>query len=521
MRHSLRKPNIPTVRVTLLWLVTACVFPASLMSIGLVTFNYQREQQQIKADALSTARAMTSVIDLDLAGIQGTLVALSTSPSILTHDFAALNDQAKTALKGQGVLSVVLADRDGQHFVNTFLGTGVALPKTPNPPDMQRIFQTGKPIVTNIFQGAATKKPLLSVTVPVFVNGNVAYFLAGAVPPERFSNLMKKQHLPDQWTGTLLDGNKVVIGRTVDPERFLGRQINQESQKNVEAKLEGSFETVNFAKTPVVIVYSRSVLSNWTVFMNVPRALLTQALFKSLFMIGVMTIFLFALSMALARWISKRVAISVTGLVKPALALGTSDPVEIPLVHFREAQTVGEALVTASKLLARYQNLAMHDALTGLPNRALFDELLHHQLELSKRTRSGLAVMFIDLDGFKAINDTHGHLVGDKLLCMVADRLKNTVRSTDIVARFGGDEFAVALAYAGPQEAKLVAAKLIKELSLSYQINGVAAYVSASIGIATYPESGTDRTVIIGVADQLMYRSKNNGKNQFSIMTQG
>lgn len=109
----MQKPNVPTVRVTLFWLVTACVLPASLMSIGVVAFNYQREQQQIRGEALATARAMTSVIDLDLVGVRGTLTALSTSPSISARDFSALNDQANTALKNQGFLISVLADRDG------------------------------------------------------------------------------------------------------------------------------------------------------------------------------------------------------------------------------------------------------------------------------------------------------------------------------------------------------------------------------------------------------------------------
>lgn len=296
--------------------------------------------------------------------------------------------------------------------------------------------------------------------------------------------------------------------------------MNVESRKHIAEALEGTFETINFNKTPVVIVYSRSVLSNWTVLMNVPRALLTEALVRSLSAIALMTVFLFAVSMALAGWISKRVATSVTGLVKPALALGASRPVEIPPVHIREAQTVGEALVTASILLSKYQSLAMHDALTGLANRALFDELLHHQLELCKRTETTLAVMFIDLDGFKAVNDTYGHLVGDELLCMVADRLKRNVRATDVVARFGGDEFAVVLAYAGPQASELIASKLITELSLPYKINGAEACVSASIGVATFPESGIDAERLLGVADELMYRSKNNGKNRFSIIRQ-
>lgn len=396
----------------------------------------------------------------------------------------------------------------------------MALPKAPNPPDIQAVFETGKPTVTNLFQGAATKSPLVAIAVPVFINGKIPYIFAGSLHPERFGNLMKKQRLPDQWLGSLLDGNGVVIGRTVDPEKYVGRQVNLESRTKIANALEGSFETINFNKTPVVIVYSRSALSNWTVLMNVPRALLTEALVRSLLAISLITVFLFSLSMVLAGWISKRVAISITSLVKPALALGASKPVEIPPVHIREAQTVGEALVTASVLLSKYQSLAMHDALTGLANRALFDELLHQQLELCKRNNTTLAVMFIDLDGFKLVNDTYGHLIGDELLCMVSDRLKETVRATDVVARFGGDEFAVVLAYAGTEESKLVAEKLVKELSFPYQINDAAASVSASIGIATYPDSGTAIPVLLSVADEQMYRSKNNGKNQFSIATQ-
>ncbi len=166
----------------------------------------------------------------------------------------------------------------------------------------------------------------------------------------------------------------------------------------------------------------------------------------------------------------------------------------------------------------RLSYLANHDVLTGLPNRKCFYERMTQALTWASSKRQILAVMFLDLDGFKQINDSLGHPVGDVLLQVVAKRLMGCLRASDTVARFGGDEFVVILpAIPGAQDAVRVANKILGTLSQGFVITGQQILVSTSIGISLYPNDGEDVDRLLEKADIAMYHAKQNGKNQFAF----
>ncbi len=159
-------------------------------------------------------------------------------------------------------------------------------------------------------------------------------------------------------------------------------------------------------------------------------------------------------------------------------------------------------------------HLAHYDYLTDLPNRALFLDILDHSISLAKRSKIKLAVMFLDLDGFKKINDTLGHGAGDLLLKGVAQRLKETIRESDSVARVGGDEFILVLDDVGTEEnAAQVAKKIIAELSVPFDLQGKTSRVGASIGISIFPDDANDSVNLVKRADTAMYLAKQSGKN--------
>ncbi len=166
----------------------------------------------------------------------------------------------------------------------------------------------------------------------------------------------------------------------------------------------------------------------------------------------------------------------------------------------------------------RVEHLAYHDALTELPNRSLFNKLLAQALRRAKRDHSSLAVAFIDLDRFKQINDTLGHEAGDQLLCEVAERLRRSLRESDIVARLGGDEFVVLLG-GGAEEGHIaaVAQKIVATISQPYAIHGQELCVTASMGISLYPRDGLDEQTLTKNADVAMYQAKESGKNAFQF----
>jgi diguanylate cyclase (GGDEF)-like protein/PAS domain S-box-containing protein len=166
----------------------------------------------------------------------------------------------------------------------------------------------------------------------------------------------------------------------------------------------------------------------------------------------------------------------------------------------------------------RLNYLASFDSLTGLPNRTLFYDRLSQVTTKAARTRRAVAVLFLDLDRFKNVNDTFGHNVGDLLLRAVAVRLTNCVREGDTVARIGGDEFVVILdGLAAPDHIHLVAEKILDGLSKPFKIQDRELYVTASIGIAVYPDDGDSYETIVRNADVAMYRAKEEGKNNFQI----
>lgn len=166
----------------------------------------------------------------------------------------------------------------------------------------------------------------------------------------------------------------------------------------------------------------------------------------------------------------------------------------------------------------RIRHLAHHDALTNLPNRRMFIDRLHQAIATAKRNHTNLAVMFLDLDKFKPVNDDFGHDVGDLLLKEAAKRLQNCVRESDTVARTGGDEFIVLLpVIEAEQDAVNVAEKILHTIIQPFKLAGHSIHISSSIGISLYPEHGIDEETLTKNADAAMYQAKNSGRDNVKL----
>ena len=205
--------------------------------------------------------------------------------------------------------------------------------------------------------------------------------------------------------------------------------------------------------------------------------------------------------------------------------LGTFTPELVELLR-RLAENVSFALDNFDRVDEkkqadeRIQYLATHDGLTGLPNRAMFGELLKTSIVAAQRHQRQLAVLFIDLDRFKVINDSLGHFSGDKLLAEAGNRLRSTLRATDVIARLGGDEFVVILnEIEEVHQVAIVARSLLAALSRPLVLSGHECRTTASIGIAIFPEDGIDEHTLTKNADMAMYLAKEDGKNDFRFFT--
>jgi diguanylate cyclase (GGDEF)-like protein len=186
------------------------------------------------------------------------------------------------------------------------------------------------------------------------------------------------------------------------------------------------------------------------------------------------------------------------------------------------------ATIEAHKLAEQVQaakidldHLAHHDVLTELPNRILFQDRLNQAIESARRQGRQLAVMFMDLDQFKHINDSLGHAIGDQLLQSVAQRLVGCVRHSDTISRQGGDEFVVLLSHIEhAEDTALSAQKMLAALALPHHIDGHDLHISVSIGISIYPDDGQNAEILIKSADTAMYYAKDNGRNNYKFFEQ-
>jgi len=197
-----------------------------------------------------------------------------------------------------------------------------------------------------------------------------------------------------------------------------------------------------------------------------------------------------------------------------------SDRKQMQLELTEANEAMQREIVKREEMQKKIEHLAYHDHLTGLANRWLFTDQLDHALSLSGRMAKMLAIMFLDLDGFKMINDSLGHALGDQLLKEVSKRLVNTIRKSDVVARIGGDEFVIMIENEENIEAiKLVAEKVLNSFNEPYKLNGQECFVTTSIGVAVYPTDGENAETLLKNADIAMYKAKEKGRNNCRFCT--
>ena len=204
---------------------------------------------------------------------------------------------------------------------------------------------------------------------------------------------------------------------------------------------------------------------------------------------------------------------------------GSEIPIEdsVAPIHDREGGATGAVIVFRDVSVARAMALQMahsaqHDFLTGLPNRMLLNDRMSQAIALAQRTSKKVAVLFLDLDGFKHINDSLGHPTGDKLLQSIAKRLVDCVRGSDTVSRQGGDEFVVLLSEVEQSEdAAITARRMLQAVAEAHSIDQHDLHVTTSIGVSVYPDDGSDAETLIKNADTAMYQAKENGRQSFQF----
>jgi diguanylate cyclase (GGDEF)-like protein len=363
-------------------------------------------------------------------------------------------------------------------------------------------------------------KPITALGVPVYgKDGTIIYSLSISLPPEQLNELLNQQAIPAGWLAAIIDGTGTVAALTREEEQYVGRKALPELRERLKEELRGSLSATTENGTPVTTAYARSARWNWSVATSAPKALIEAGMVRLFTGVGLAALVLIIAGSWLATIITRRVLSSVEYLNDAALALREGKLLTLPQIQLHEAEAVGEAIVQASHLMAQVHHRAYHDPLTELANRALFYELLQHQMAIAERESQPLAVLSIDLDNFKVVNDEEGHIAGDRLLEAVARRIESGIRASDAAARMGGDEFSILLIDADRASAEETAQRLVSSLSAPYE--GIRTPVSASIGIAIYPDHGEDICTLLENADRALYAAKHAGRNTCCFAVRG
>lgn len=238
----------------------------------------------------------------------------------------------------------------------------------------------------------------------------------------------------------------------------------------------------------------------------------------------------FVLGMFFSLWLAHSMTQPIRALQKGAEELSRGNlEYQVPVMSRDEigqlARTFNRMVVNLQEITAsrdQIRHLANHDTLTGLPNRLLLEDRLQQAMIEGRREDEIVAVMFLDLDGFKGVNDTYGHDAGDVLLKQVAIRLLHCVRERDTVARLGGDEFVIVFNNVKEiSSVSMIAHKIIRAFERSFDISGFTLNVSTSIGVSLYPQHAASPDDLMQLADEAMYRAKRTGKNRYCIADPG
>ena len=342
-----------TIRYALIWIVVACIVPAWLGFAALIVGIYQVERERITQDAGMTARALMLAVDSDLAAARSALEVLASSTKLANDDFASFQQKATEAIVDLPLNNVVLRDRTGRQLVNTLVPYGTALPVHDVRRELELVFETGKPALSDLFHGPVANKPLVSIDVPVFRDGRVVYDLAAGVFSERLNELLARQHLPANWTAAIFDSTGIVMARSRDPQRYLGAKGSPPLLDAIARGRDGLVKTTTQDGIPVYAAFNRSAVSHWSVVIGVPASLVRRDIYAVLAvsMLGAMA--LLGIGIGLARRQSRKITDAVRSLVRSAAAFGHPGEAAAPATNIVEIDEVARGLEVALEIFQR------------------------------------------------------------------------------------------------------------------------------------------------------------------------
>lgn len=346
-------PSLPTIRAKLTSIVLACLIPAMIGFALLIGHFLVRERDRIKEDSLASARTLIHAVDRDLQAGLNVASALASSPNLDKPDLAAFLLQAKSVLgKDFPANNIVLSDRDGRQVLNTLRPLGESMVDPTSRERLRRVFESGKPAVSDLFIGGVLRIPLVSVQVPVVRNGEVAYVLSMAFLPDRIGKVLDELRLPDEYVMGIIDNQGVIIARTRDPQRFVGQRAAPALIQRLHEVDEGVVEVDSVDGTPVYSMFSRSRLSGWTVAVGISRSAVLMQPLRSVVWIGWIVLAMTLAGLGVAWKLGGGIGRSVHSLARTTTDIDEARDPTRSSVTFREAEEVAAELAQHRHRLA-------------------------------------------------------------------------------------------------------------------------------------------------------------------------
>jgi PAS domain S-box-containing protein len=331
------------IQARLVTLIMVTVLPlVGLASLAMLR-TVDDERAQIERDVRERVEGLLADVDRWISSIQAELEVLAVSPDLQEGDFVGFDRQMREALKIQGT-SIVLHDTKAQQLLSTNRPFGEPLPRATNSEMHDRVVKTGKPQISDLIIGAVLRRPILTVGVPVFRDGRVAYVLAMGLGPELLLPLFQEQSLGADWTAAIFDRQGLTLARNREHDRFLGQPAAPVLKKRMAGTAESWFPNVTKDGVEVYSTFRRSPITGWTVAIGVPREFVDAPLRRALWVAFGGGGAVLALSLALAGWMARAIRRPVEGLTAAARALGSGVPLGPPIGGVRELDQVGDAL---------------------------------------------------------------------------------------------------------------------------------------------------------------------------------
>jgi PAS domain S-box-containing protein len=403
-----------SIRFQLIRLVAVCVVPVWIAAALLVDHGFQAKRALVTQSMQEMSHSLSMVVDRELASVQAALTALATSPSFASGDLAAVHDQAARLLRFYPGANIIVSDARGQQLVNLRRSFGAPLPKRNIPETVRRVFENGKPVVSDLYRGALSGKVLVAVDVPVFRQGRVAYDLSMAFPSGSLEALLSRHRLFQGRIASILDGNGVVVATSHGARPSMGQMACAAVREAAAGGGGGVVRSVSLEGDSLSLAFTRTSLARWTVVIGVPEEAVTGEPYRWLAWALTGALVMSIAGMALAIRVGRGIAGSIRSLIAPATALGRGDPLgDVPRSGLQEVDEVGQALMRASDLALKRQ--ADRDRIQKLlrQSRQRYRSVVEDQTELIARFRPDGTLSFVNRVFCRLFGKTREELLGE------------------------------------------------------------------------------------------------------------